>query len=75
MAQSTFPSQNVQLLLGPLLEVESVEKVNTVVGSTFPSQDVKEPRVRTIFEGSDVVLRGRRKGCGTLPKVRKTYGF
>jgi len=31
--------------------------------------------MRTNFEGSDVVLRGRRKGFCTLPAVSKTWGF
>jgi len=35
----------------------------------------KAPHARTIFEGSDVVLRGRCKGFCTLPKVSKTWGF
>ena len=30
------------------------------------------PHARITFEGSDVVLRGRRKGFCTLPKVSKT---
>ena len=47
-----------------------------VARSTFPSlkwlKMLKAPHARTIFEGSDVVLRGRRKGFGTLPKVNRT---
>jgi hypothetical protein len=42
-----------------------------VARSAFPSQNVlKKHHVRTTFEGSDVVLRGKRKGFCTLPKVR-----
>ena len=54
-----------------------VEKVHEIVArSTFPSQKVKSTtHVRTTFQSSDVVLRGRRKGFCTLPKVRKTWGF
>ena len=36
---------------------------------------LKAPHARTAFEGSDVVLRGRRTGCCTLPKVSRTWGF
>ena len=36
---------------------------------------LKAPHARTTFEGSDVVLRGRRKGFCTLPQVSKTWGF
>ena len=50
-----------------------VEKVHAVVArSTFRSQNVKSTRVRTTFGGSDVALRGRRKGLGTLSKLSKT---
>ena len=35
---------------------------------------LKTPHARTTFEGSDVVLPGRRKGFCTLPKVNKTWG-
>ena len=37
---------------------------------------LKSSHARTTFEGSDVVLRGRRKGFCTLPKwAKKTWGF
>ena len=53
-----------------------VEKVHAVVArSTFRSQNVKTPGVRTTFGGSDVVSPGRRKGLCTLSKVSKTRGF
>ena len=35
----------------------------------------KTHHVRTIFGGSDVVSRGRRKGLCTLSKVTKRWGF
>ena len=54
-----------------------VEQVHAVVArSTFPSQHVqKTPNVRTTFDSWDVVLRGRRKGLWTLPRVSKTCGL
>ena len=58
VAQSTFPSQNVQNTpgSGPLLEVEDVEKVHAVVARrTFRSKNVQNTKgVRTTFGGSDV---------------------
>ena len=52
---------------GPLLEIQMSKKVRAVVArSIFPRH------VRTTFDGWDVVLRGRRKGLWTLPKVSKT---
>ena len=42
----------------------------------FQVNMLKAPHARTAFDGSDVVLRGRRKGFRTLPKVSKTrVGF
>ena len=41
----------------------------------FQVKMYKAHQLRTTFEGSDVVLRGRRKGFCTLPKVSKTWGF
>ena len=53
-----------------------VEKVHAVVArSTFRSQNVQNTPCTTIFGGSDVVSRGRRKGLWTLSKVSKTWGF
>ena len=46
-----------------------------VARSTFRSQNVKAPHVRTTFGGSDAVSRGRRKGLCTLSTVSKTQGF
>ena len=46
-----------------------VEKVHAIVArSTFRSQNVKTPGVRTTFGRSDVLSRGRRKGLWTLSK-------
>ena len=60
------------LSVGPLLEVDMSKKVHAVVArSTF----LKTPHARTTFEGSDVVLRGRRKGFCTLPKMSKSWKF
>ena len=36
---------------------------------------LKAPHARTTFKGSDVVLRGRRKGFCALSKLSKTWGF
>jgi hypothetical protein len=36
---------------------------------------LKTPHAETTFEGSDVVLRGRRKGFCTFLKGSKTRGF
>ena len=53
-----------------------VEKVQAVVArSIFPKQNVKSTTCSDHFEGLDVVLRGRRKGFCTSPKVNKTWGF
>ena len=41
----------------------------------FQVKMLKPPHARTTFEGSDVVLRDRRKGFCTLPKVSTTWGF
>ena len=41
----------------------------------FQVNMLKAPHARTAFDGSDVVLRGRRKGFRTLPKVSKHGGF
>ena len=41
----------------------------------FQVKMLKTPHAWTTFEGSDVVLRGRRKGLCTLPKESKTWGF
>ena len=41
----------------------------------FEVKMYKAHHVRTIFGGSDVVSRGRRKGLWTLSKLTKTWGF
>ena len=54
-----------------------LRKAHLVVArSTFPSQNAQStPHAWTTFEGSDVVLRGRRERFCTLPKVSKTSRF
>ena len=55
-----------------------VEKVHAVVARSTISKSKCTKHtmyVRTIFGGSDVVSRGRRKGLWTLSKVSKTWGF
>ena len=54
-----------------------LRKAHLVVArSTFPSQNVQStPHAWTTFEGSDVVLRGKRKRFCTLPNVSKTWRF
>ena len=50
--------------------------MNAVVArSTFRSQHVKTPNVRTTFGRANVVSRGRRRGLCTLSKVSETSGF
>ena len=73
-ARSTFPSQNAQktFIFGPLLEVAMSKKCTCVPlrrEAHFEVKMVKAPHVRITFEGSDVVLRGRRRGLCTLSKV------
>ena len=41
----------------------------------FPGENVKNTTCPNPFWKSDVVLRGRRKGFCTLPKMSKTWGF
>ena len=53
-----------------------VEKVHAVVArSTFQVKMLKAQNAWTTFEGSDVVLRGRRKGFCTVPKVSNPWQF
>ena len=76
VARSTFPSQNAQST--PFSDHFSKLRCrknarNCGPKHIYPSQKVKNTtHVRTTFQRSDVVLRGRRKGFCTLPKVRKT---
>ena len=72
VARSTFGSQNVQ---------------NTSCSDDFwklrcrkserwcGAKHISKPNVEKTEGRSDVVLRGRRKGFCTLPKMRKTRGF
>ena len=63
-------------ILGPLLEVEMSKKCTPLWREAhFQVKMLKTLGVRTTFEGSDVVSRGRRKGLCTLSKVTKTWGF
>ena len=60
-------------MLGPLLEVEMSKKCTPLWREAhFEVKMSKRLGVRTTFGGSDVVLRGRRKGLWTLSKVSKT---
>ena len=63
-------------MLGPLLEVDMSKKCTLLWHEAhFQVKSAKNWGVRSTFGRSDVVLRGRRKGFRTLPKVRKTWGF
>ena len=60
-------------MLGPLLEVAMSKKCTPLWRKAhFEVKMYKTPHVRATFGGSDVVLRGRRKGLCTLSKVSKT---
>ena len=73
VARSTFRSQNVQnTTLGPLMSQKCTPLWRE---AHFQVKMYKTHHVRTIFGGSDVVSRGRRKGLCTLAKVTKTWGF
>ena len=57
-------------MLGALLEVEMLKKCMLLWREAhFQVKMHKTHHVRTTFEGSDVILRGTRKGFCTLPKV------
>ena len=59
-------------MYGPLLEVEMSKKCTLVWRDAHVEVKMyKTHHVRTIFGGSDVVSRGRRKGLWTLSKVSK----
>jgi len=70
VARSTFPSQCTKhAILGQLLEVEMSKKCTPLwCEAHFPVKMLKAPHAWTTFEGSDVVLRGRRKGCAPCQK-------
>ena len=64
------------LSVGPLLEVGMSKKCTPLWREAhFEVKMYKALHVRPTFGGSDVVLRGRRKGLCTLSKVSKTWGF
>jgi len=63
-------------MLGALLEVEMSKKCRPLWREAhFQVNMFKTPHAGTTYEGSDVVLRGRRKGFCALPKVSETRGF
>ena len=63
-------------MYGPLLAVELSKKCTRLCREAHIEVKMyKTHHVRTIFGGSDVVSRGRRKGFWTLSKVSKTWGF
>ena len=63
-------------MYGPFLEVKMSKKCTPLWREAhFQVKMYKTHHVRTIFGGSDVVWRGRRKGLCTLSKVTKTWGF
>ena len=58
---------------GPLLAVEMSKKCTPLWREAhFEVKMYKTPHVRATFGGSDVVLRGRRKGLCALSKVSNT---
>jgi len=60
-------------MFGPLLEVEMLKKCAPLWReANFQVKMSKGQHAWTTFEGSDVVLCGRRKGFCALPKVSKT---
>ena len=61
---------------GALLEVEMSKKCTPLWREAhFEVESAKNCGVRSAFEGSDVVPRGRGKGLCTLSKVSKTWGL
>ena len=61
---------------GALLEVDISKKGRPLWREAhFQVKTLQTPHARTTLEGSDVVLRGRRKGFCILPNVGKTWGF
>ena len=63
-------------IVGPLLEVQMSKKCTPLWREAhFQAKMYKTHHVRTIFGGSEVVSRGRRKGLWTLSKVSRTSGF
>ena len=63
-------------MYGPLLEVQMSKKCTLLWREAhFQAKMYKTHHARTIFGGSEVVSRGRRKGLWTLSKVSRTWGF
>ena len=63
-------------MYGPFLEVQKSNKCTPLWHEAhFQVKMYKAHHVRTIFGGSEVVSRGKRKGLWTLSKVSKTGGF
>ena len=63
-------------MYGPFLEVQMSKKCTPLWREAhFQVKMYKTHHVRSIFGGSGVVSRGRRKGLWTLSKVSKTWGF
>ena len=61
---------------GPLLAVEMSKQCTPLWREAhFEVNMYKTSHVRATFGGSDVVLRGRRKGLCTLSKASQTWGF
>ena len=78
VARSTFHEVKMykHRSVGPLLEVDMSKKRTPLLREAhFEVKMLKAPHARTTVEGSDVVLRGRRKGFCALPEVSKTWGF
>ena len=74
VARSTFPSQNAQSTgVGALLKVAmSKQRTPWWRQAYLQVKTHKTPHARTTLEGSDLVLRGRRKGLCTLFKKKNT---
>ena len=63
-------------MYGPLLEAQMSKKCTPLWREAhFEVKMYKTHHCRTNFSGSEVVLRGRRKGLWTLSKVSKTWGL
>ena len=78
VARSTFRSEYVQNTPAPdyFWKLRCRKSVCFCGAKThFQVKMCKTHHVRTIFGGSDVVLRGRRKRLCSLSKVSKTWGF
>ena len=77
-AWSTFPSQNVQNTAASdhFWKLRCRKNARRCSAKHISKSKVqKNWRVQSIFERSDVLSRGKRKGLCTLAKVSKTCGF